>query len=182
MFYSCKANNKNEIKEKFPTLYFHHQEFNYKFELNFNDLFYIKNDIMYFLIYFEQSPKNDDKYSQASEWILGKPFLQKYQFSFDVENKNIFFYDNIKEQSEKNGHLKTNNAKYIEQLMPSKKLVIISLSLFIIFVFLFCASFYIQKTFRKDNVKRSGSKDKKYKELEESPDSFNQKDIKEITG
>lgn len=182
LFYSCKANNKNEIKEKFPTLYFHHQEFNYKFELNFNDLFYIKNDIMYFLIYFEQSPKNDDKYSQASEWILGKPFLQKYQFSFDVENKNIFFYDNIKEQSEKNGHLKTNNAKYVEQLMPSKKLVIISLSLFIIFVFLFCASFYIQKTFRKDNVKRSGSKDKKYKELEESPDSFNQKDIKEITG
>ena len=182
LFYSCKANNKNEIKEKFPTLYFHHQEFNYKFELNFNDLFYIKNDIIYFLIYFVQSSNNDDKYSQASEWILGKPFLQKYQFSFDEENKNIFFYANIKEQSEKNVHLKGNNAVYVEQLMPSKKLVIISLSLFIIFVFLFCASFYIQKALRKDNVKISGSKDKKYSELEESPDSFNQKDIKEITG
>ena len=84
LFYSCNAINKNEIKEKFPTLYFHHQKFNYKFELNFNDLFYIKNDIMYFLIYFVQSSNNDDKYAQISEWILGKPFLQKYQFSFDV--------------------------------------------------------------------------------------------------
>jgi hypothetical protein len=180
LFHSCNAINKNEIKEKFPTLYFHHQKFNYKFELNFNDLFYIKNDIMYFLIYFVQSSNNDEKYAQISEWILGKPFLKKYQFSFDVENNKIFFYENIKEFSDKNINLKMNNALYVEQLMPSKKLVIISLSLFIIFVFLFCASFYIQKSLRKDNIK-SSSKDKKYTELEESPDSFNQKDIKEVT-
>ena len=182
LFYSCKANNKNEIKEKFPILYFHHQEFNYKFKLNFNDLFYIKDDIMYFLIYFVQSPNNDDKNAQISEWILGKPFLQKYQFSFDVENKNILFYDNIKESFEKNINLKKNNALYIEQLMPSKKLVIISLSLFIIFVFLFCVSFYVQKAFKKDNISISNSsKDKKYNELEESPDSFNKNDNKEIS-
>lgn len=177
MFYSCKSNNSKKIEEKFSTLYFFNQEFNYKFELNFNDLFYKKNDVLYFLIYFEQSSNNDDKYAQISEWILGKPFLQKYQFSFDVEKKNIFFY----ESKEESINFKINNASYVEQLMPSKKLIIISLSLFIIFVFLFCVSFYIQKTFRKDNIKRSNSKDKKYRELEESPDSFNQKDIKEIT-
>ena len=61
---------------------------------------------MYFLIYFVQSPNNDDKNAQISEWALGKPFLQKYQFSFDVENKNIFFYENIKESLEKNINLK----------------------------------------------------------------------------
>ena len=179
LFYSCKANSKNKIEEKFPTLHFFHQEFNYKFELNFNDLFYKKDDVLYFLIYFVQTSNTDDKYAQISEWILGKPFLQKYQFSFDVENKSIFFYDKLKGNSE-NLNLKMNKAPYVEQLMPSKKLVLISLSLFIIFVVLFCASFYIQKIMRKNNI-TGGSKEKKYDELGESPDSFNQKDIKDST-
>jgi hypothetical protein len=79
LFYVCKSSYKNKIKEKFPTLYFYNHDFNYTFELDYEDLFFENNQYLYFLICFDTSMFGEDKFSEVSEWIFGKPFLNKYQ-------------------------------------------------------------------------------------------------------
>ena len=56
----------------------------YFFEFNYNDLFIKIDDYYYFIIVFFEK---DTKY-----WILGRPFLKKFQIVFDQEKKLIGFY------------------------------------------------------------------------------------------
>ena len=159
IFYSCKSSSKKDIKEVFPTLYLYQSNFNYTFELNFYDLFYEKNYILYFLICFDKNNKNN-------EWVLGKPFMKKYQFSFNVENNEISFYENL-------NILKLNeynNDLYVRYLLPTKNLIMISLSLFVIFISFLCA-FYCLKMNNKPPKKQKKQKienGKKFLELKES--------------
>ena len=144
-FYSCKGKSRSRLEEKFPSIHFYHKEFNYTFVLNFDDLFVEINGILFFLICYDNSVYLQDKFSQISDWVFGKPFFDKYQFSFDVEKKRISFYVN------KNGYnLKKNITRvanfsaafrnkvlnknlYMKELLPTKNLTIISFSMFIIF-------------------------------------------------
>ena len=48
--------------------------------------------------------------SSNQKWGLGKPFVKKYQFTFDHESKNIFYYEKIKNEPEPN---KTSNTLII---------------------------------------------------------------------
>ena len=80
-YYSC--NNNVNIK-KFPNLKFYNLEMKYFFEFNYNDLFIKIDDYYYFLIVFFEK---DTEY-----WILGRPFLKKFQIVFDQEKKLIGFY------------------------------------------------------------------------------------------
>ena len=159
IFYSCKSSSKKDIKEVFPTLYLYQSNFNYTFELNFYDLFYEKNDILYFLICFDKNNKNN-------EWVLGKPFMKKYQFSFNVEKNEISFYENL-------NILKLNeynNDLYVKYLLPTKNLIMISLSMFIIFISFLCV-FYCLKMNNKAPKKQKKQKienGKKFLELKES--------------
>ena len=77
----------NDIK-KFPTIYFYHFDFNFTFELNYNDLFEEINDKIFFLIV-----KNKGSFNQ-NLWKLGKIFLKKYLLSFNQDSKTISFYNN----------------------------------------------------------------------------------------
>ena len=72
------------IIQKFPNLKFYNLEMKYFFEFNYNDLFIKIDDYYYFLIVFFEK---DTKY-----WILGRPFLKKFQIVFDQEKKLIGFY------------------------------------------------------------------------------------------
>lgn len=82
--------NKNLFSEKditnFPSIYFYHQDFNYTFELTYNDLFLIKNNEIFFLLI-----KNKNNFNQDI-WRMGKIFLNKYQFSFNQDSKTINFH------------------------------------------------------------------------------------------
>ena len=97
IFYYCDKDkiNEHEIKN-FPILYFSNIELNYTFELNYKDLFLEKNNILYFLVIFYDYPQeiqiSFDEY--VSRWDLGIPFLKKYFFTFDYDNKYIGFYNN----------------------------------------------------------------------------------------
>ena len=82
-----KLFDEKDIKT-FPTIYFSHQDFNYTFELTYNDLFEIKNNEIYFLII-----KNKNNFSQ-NIWRMGKIFLKKYHFSFNQDSKTINFHQN----------------------------------------------------------------------------------------
>ena len=149
-YYSCNADYREQLKEKFQTLYFYYpvtnHSYTYTFELNFDDLFYEHNGILYFLVIYDNTNFGSDKFAQISEWVLGKPFLDKYHFSFDVEKKQISFYENI------NGYQKKNidtNAKNVKQKLtlseiPTNNLFFISLALFVLFTSFFCISYKIR--------------------------------------
>ena len=69
----------------FPDIFFYNMELNYTFILKKEELFLkIKNKI-YFLIYFTENNHFDN-------WVLGKPFLKKYQFYFDYQHLKIGFF------------------------------------------------------------------------------------------
>ena len=85
-FYYCDQNKDkiNKIKKEFPSMLFIHQDFNYNFSITVDDLIVEKDDYVYFLIFF------NDYYKYG--WRLGKPFLKKYNFMVDQDNKKVLFY------------------------------------------------------------------------------------------
>lgn len=98
-------NIKEELKSKFPSLKFEHKNFLYKFELNYDDLFKEKEDKIYFLIWFN-SLKQINLY-----WEMGFPFMKKYVFNYNYDNKLISFYNNKinEEDINSNGNSKIMN-------------------------------------------------------------------------
>ena len=99
-YYECDINvNVND----FEPLTFIHTEFELEFILDKDDLFINHNGKKYFLVAFQSESSNQ-------KWGLGKPFVKKYQFTFDHESKNIFYYEKIKNEPEPN---KTSNTLII---------------------------------------------------------------------
>jgi len=78
----------------FEPLVFTHQELSYNFTLDKNDLFIDYNDKKYFLCIFLEKEEGGTYYSNK-HWILGKPFVKKYNFVFDYNSKVILFYELI---------------------------------------------------------------------------------------
>ena len=73
---------------KFPDLKFYNRELNYTFIVTKDDLFMKQNKKIYFLMFFQKGL--NDKYFQY--WVLGKPFLKKYNLIFDAEQQIIGIY------------------------------------------------------------------------------------------
>lgn len=97
-YYEC---DKNTDVSSFKDLVFSHQEFMYDFVLTKDDLFKVYGDKLYFLIVF-------DKYTYyGKNWKLGKPFIVKYNFIYDTDNKLIFF-DNKRGQNSSNNNGNSN--------------------------------------------------------------------------
>ena len=97
LFIFCFANNFTfDDLQKFPTLYFQHDELNFTFELTYEDLFIEKDNKYWFLIVFES-------FYEINKWLLGNIFLRKYYFVFNQESRTIGFYNlNIKTIKETN--------------------------------------------------------------------------------
>ncbi len=98
---TCNANDKNFKIESFPSLKFSSHEFNYIFELTYVNLFEKHEDKYYFLVSFFLETIND--------WKLGKPFLSKYQFTLDLDEKTLSFYDSKATNKEKGKDKKNRN-------------------------------------------------------------------------
>ena len=189
IFYYCSPKYKKELKDKFPNLYFYHQEFNYTFELTFEDLFYEKNRIIYFLIYFDNGLFGEDMFSEISEWILGRPFLNKFQFVFNVESNLISFYENTNgytnfhiNNDRNNNKLDINKIKgnknnlYNNKLLNNKNINLVFLIMSIFFVSFLTISFFVRKNkkkIKKESLLDKVEKGKKYIELKESLDDTN---------
>ena len=114
-FYVCNSDYIELLREKFPPLYFYYPLANYSieytFKLYFDDLFYEKGGKLYFLVVYDNAFLEVDKFASISEWVLGKPFLDKYQFSFDVENNEVSFYENKNGYKNKTIIIKNPNKK-----------------------------------------------------------------------
>ena len=89
-YYEC---DKNININNFEPIIFTHQELSYNFTLDKNDLFIDYNNKKYFLCIFLEK---DNSYNSNGEkhWMLGIPFIRKYNFVFDNGIKKIYFYEN----------------------------------------------------------------------------------------
>ena len=132
-FYHC---DKNIDLSNFPKLDLYQRDFNFTFELNANDLFEDFGDRKYFLMDFNN--ENNDN----SKWVLGQPFLKKYNFTYNFDSKTIGMYFGIKES-----HKKGENGKKFN------KIWIVVIICFIIIIFLAIVIYFlIQKIPRKKRV------------------------------
>ena len=147
--FSCGSNNSDFQVEKFPTLYFKHVKFNYTFELDYKDLFIIKGNKVFFMIFFP--------YSYIEHFEFGKIFLKKYFFSYDIDKKNIYFYNNNISIDE---NIVDNNKE------KNKIVLYVLISLGIIFCLISCIiGFYFGKKLYEKN-----KRDKRKNEIDEDYD------------
>jgi len=158
--YYCEKSEKFNINnlKKFPKIYFEHKEFNYTFELSYQDLFVEYNGKYWFLIVLMKG--NDDN------WFFGSIFLRKYQFVFNPDSKMINFYDvnitdenSINTESEDNNKDKNGKLKYFLVIFG----IIISWIIFIV-VGIFIGK-YIYKKYNKKQ--RANELDDKYEYISE---------------
>ena len=77
--------NKNFNISNFPPLIFYNRDFGVNFTFYYYDLFYEFEDLNYCLL----TSGRNLKYN----WILGKPFLKKFHFVFDLDKKLVGFYN-----------------------------------------------------------------------------------------
>ena len=97
-YYECDVNI--EINN-FEPLEFIHQELSYNFILDKNDLFKDFIDKKYFLCVFLEEDL-EHSYLTKKNWILGTPFVKKFNFVFDQDSKLILFYENQDKNIESN--------------------------------------------------------------------------------
>ena len=83
IFIYCKNVKEFDVK-KFKSIYFKSVDLNSIFELNYKDLFYYKDNYVYFLLLFK-----------GISWIFGELFLKKYYLVFNQDLKTIGYYQNI---------------------------------------------------------------------------------------
>ena len=107
---SCDKKQRNDklffdIKS-FPSLNFYHREMNFTFSLSYKELFKETNDNYYFLIF--------DIWSNDNDWEIGIPFFRKYQTTFNIDTRKIYFYNkNIMFNENKKNNNKGNNVVLI---------------------------------------------------------------------
>ena len=112
-YFYCDGSLYKEIKNSFKPLVFKKVDLSEYFILNFHDLFLKINGYLTFLVIFK-----NDLYSNT-KWILGTPFLRKYQFVYDFGNKQIgYYHDKFRKEiydeiydDEENGINDGNNGK-----------------------------------------------------------------------
>ena len=93
-FFYCKNDKTliSKIKQSFPGFNYLSRILDFNFDIIVDDLLVQKGNYIYFLIFFPAS--------QGDNWIMGRPFLQKYQFIINPDKKFIFFYSNLNPKSE----------------------------------------------------------------------------------
>ena len=151
----CKATDSFKVEE-FPSLYFYIRESNYTFELNYTDLFKKNGDYYYFLVVFDQMI--------ISTWKIGKPFLKKYQMTFDIDSKRVIFYDSsIKPSGKKNSDRGSSK--------NTTTIILLSIGGFIVVCGLVYGAFYIGKMINIHRKKRAN-------ELNDDDFEYNEKSDK----
>ena len=133
-FFYCKNVKEFDIK-KFKTIFFKSVDMQTIFELNYDDLFYYKDDFIYFLILF-----------QGSSWTFGELFLKKYYLVFNQDSKTIGYYMNIEEEKS------INNDDPINENKAKINLIHILLILILVSIIIVGIILYTKKDKRKNRA------------------------------
>ena len=87
IFYYCDKSVRDTLYENLPGINFESKQLNYTFELTKEELFYIKDDYIYFMVLFMKSYYNN--------WVIGQILTSKYHFVFNTDQRQIGFYDQV---------------------------------------------------------------------------------------
>ena len=179
--------------QKFPALNFKNKDLRFIYTLTYQDLFYLTPDKKYYVfnIIITNTYGSEDNEDEEQKWVLGLPFWKKYQFSFDIDNKLIYFYNKegnfIDKSTHKSGNYEmqsisdementnndtniTNNQRIVIDNKKNTNEIAIDKLIFltilgIFFFFLFCfVIFLVRKTlFKKGYVLMRIKKDNELK-------------------
>ena len=126
------------MKNVFPGINLRSHDLDYNFTLEADDLFMEENNKVFCLLYFPTSSNKN--------WVMGKPFLKKYLFTINHDEKYISFYKNIIEPKEKEkGQNRISTIVFIIAICGTITLVL--LICFVLFKF-----YLFEKFFRKARV------------------------------
>ena len=89
-FYYCNKSIKNILYENLPYIKFSSLDFGFTFELTKEEIFYIKDNYIYLMILFCNHEYN--------YWVMGQMFMNKYNFVFNTDKRQIGLYKRIKNQ------------------------------------------------------------------------------------
>ena len=136
----CEKSSKfsiNEIKQ-FPSLFFVHTQLGYTFEISYKDLFIENNGKYWFLLI-------SDTEFMRDQWILGNIFMRKYQLVFNLESREISFYNPNLEKIE-NG----------EENVPkdSSKIILYVLLIIALCIILIGVGIFIKMKFYPSGIKK----------------------------
>ena len=146
IYYKCKKSNEFNIT-KFPTLYFELKEINFNFSLDYNDLFFIHDEYIYFGIIFDSFFKL--KFDQR--WKLGSALFKKYLFVFNQDSKTIGFYNNIINQKifEPINNRINPDKKNLNNIL--KIIVIFALIIFVVIIFWIIVNYFRKRKGKKNS-------------------------------
>lgn len=140
--YSCNEGNFESKIKSFPKLIFVSKNFEYNFELTYADLFTKINNKYYFLVIFKEK-------SEKNTWIFGQPFYKKYQFTINLDQNWVGFYNPNKEkiipqkqESSSSGMSKTNK-------------VLLIVGLVILFIGISVGMFFLGRKLKNDRKRRA---------------------------
>ena len=146
IFFYCKKTKQFDIKE-FQSIYLRSKDLQIIFELDYNDLFYERNDYYYFLITF----KKDN-----TVWRLGELFLKKYYIVFNQESKTVGYYRGMEKKKNK----KPTESKF------NIMILLIILIIILIIIIIFGIIFYIKNKKQRKNRANELDDDNYYYEPE----------------
>ena len=150
--------------DKFPKIFFRSNILRYDYSLGKEELFVKDKGKLYFLIIFDLRSVNS--------WKLGKPFLDKYLFSYNYEAKTFSFYNENLLSNEKNNpnNSNNNNDNY-------KKIIIIMIIIILLFILIaLILGFYFGKKIydkRKKNKAYELDYEQEYDPVKEENKSSN---------
>ena len=93
-FYYCTKDTENILIDNLSNIKFISNKFDYIFELTKDELYYKKENFIYFTILFFEKQYND--------WILGQIFTSKYNFVFHTDSRQISFYKKVNNNNNDN--------------------------------------------------------------------------------
>ena len=169
-YFYCNYEYKDEIRNNFRNIVIECQECNYTFVLTFDD---IVKDIKIVnnegkeekkLLFLIVSAVNNYAIHSYHRWIMGEPFLRKYQFFFEENSKMIYFYK--KENTNNNNNKKEKSIINNDSFKFNNGiLIIIILSMFWLFIIIIKKKTYKNKKKEKDKNSKNGLELDDYKEL-----------------
>ena len=126
--------NKDKLKENFPSISFYHSELETNFTFNSDDLFTeIKSGKYLFNVIF---PVKKSLY-----WYLGGIFTRKYQLFLNIDNNNITYCSNNYDNDEKNKDNESKNDYFALKIT----LIIVLVVIILIIGFILVRRIYLKK-------------------------------------
>ena len=160
-YIECENNSTFKV-ESFPNICFEHAGFETTFNLTYKDLFIEdkKNNKYIFLIYAKDYSNN---------WVIGTPFLRKYQFVFNNDLKFIGYYRQIYHNE---GNSDDESLRELNKSKKVKTVVVVILIIIFSLLLIFIGMTIQRKYFNKNRKIRAN-------ELEEnfSYESSNNKEV-----